>query len=329
LAMAPGGALFKEELIRSLVPWGEAEYLVVTYSNGMFRCSTQQGTEPDCSPFNPGLTELLVSLQPYSATLLPEGRLAIGTKLGGVVLLDDSGRLLRTLDETSGLRDEHVWFTYADRQGGLWLALNNGLARVEAATSLSYFDKMLGLGGSVSQVARHNGRLYAATSLGIYRLSPAAAGAPARFEPMPGISTACWSLVSTEEALLAGCRGGLYDVDAGQWLWEHETELHVGVLYRSRRDPTLLYLGLSDGLVRMRLDAGGWTDAERIPGVREQVNSIVEDTLGRLWLGTRNDGVLRLDPAADSDQPIITRPGVTDGQSTEAVITMTVAGRVT
>ncbi|MCP4378863.1 MAG: lactonase family protein, partial [bacterium] len=76
LAMAPGGAMFEGEIIRGLVPWGEAEYLVVTYNNGMFRCSTQRGTEPACSPFNPGLTELLVALQPFHATMLPEGRLA-------------------------------------------------------------------------------------------------------------------------------------------------------------------------------------------------------------------------------------------------------------
>ncbi|MCP5028470.1 MAG: hypothetical protein GY929_19505, partial [Actinomycetia bacterium] len=246
-----------------------------------------------------------------------------------MVLLDDSGRLLRTLDETSGLRDESVWFTYVDRQGGLWLGLNNGLARVEADTSLSYFDKTLGLVGNVKDVARHQGRLYAATILGVYRLRPAAAGAPARFEPIPGISTQCWSLLSTEEALLAGCAGGLFDVDAGRRLWQAETGVPVFALHRSRRDPTLLYLGLGDGLARMRLGAGRWTDAERIPGVREQVNSIVEDTLGRLWLGTRNDGVLRLDPAADSDPPIITRFGVADGLPAGWVHTTTVAGRVT
>ncbi|MCP4518777.1 MAG: hypothetical protein GY824_26570, partial [Delftia sp.] len=139
LAMAPSGALFQEKTIRCLIPWGEAAYLVVTRNRGMFLCPTRQGTEaacrgPACSPFKPGLTELLASLQPYHATLLPAGRLAIGTLRGGVVLLDDSGRLLRILNETSGLRDENTKFTYVDRQGGLWLGLNNGLARVEADT---------------------------------------------------------------------------------------------------------------------------------------------------------------------------------------------------
>ncbi|MCP4291096.1 MAG: hypothetical protein GY780_04610, partial [bacterium] len=329
LVMAPGGAFFKKDRIRGLMPWGEAAYLVVTQHRGMFRCPTRPRNEAACSPFAPGLTELLTPLQPYCTSLLPEGRLAIGTQRGGVVLLDGSGRLLRIFDETSGLRDETVWCTCVDRQGGLWLGLNNGLARVEAASALSYFDKSLGLPGNVEHVTRHQGRLYAATSLGVYQLRPAAAGAPARFEPIPGITTQCSSLLSTEEALLAGGAGGLYDVDAGRKLWRAGTGMHVTALHRSRRDPTLIYLGLYDGLVRMRLGAGRWTDAERIDGVREQVKSIVEDALGQLWLGTRTAGALRLDPAADSDQPIITRFGVADGLPAGWVHATTVAGRVT
>ncbi|MCP5029887.1 MAG: hypothetical protein GY929_26750, partial [Actinomycetia bacterium] len=94
-------------------------------------------------------------------------------------------------------------------------------------------------------------------------------------------------------------------------------------------DPTLLYLGLSDGLARMRLGAGRWTDDERIDGVREQVSFIVEDAQGELWLGTRTAGALRLEPAADSDPPIITRFGVADGLPAGSIHATTVAGRVT
>ncbi|MCP4080421.1 MAG: hypothetical protein GY743_09240, partial [Planctomycetaceae bacterium] len=211
LAMVPGGNLFQREAIRGLVPWGEAAFLVVTWSSGMFLCSTRQSTEAACIPFKPGLTKFLSKYQPYNTTLLPKGRLAIGTERG-VLLLDHEGRLLRILNESSGLRDEDILSTYIDMQGGLWLALNNGLARVEVTTSLSYFDKTLGLLGSVEHVARHQGTLYAATSLGIYRLRPKADVTPAHFEPMPGISDQCWTLLSTEEALLAGCNKGLFDV---------------------------------------------------------------------------------------------------------------------
>ncbi|MCP4272797.1 MAG: hypothetical protein GY781_12670, partial [Gammaproteobacteria bacterium] len=325
LVMAPDGALFLEARIKGLVPWGESSYLVITLDKGMFQCLTGQSAETICSPFKPDLNEFLTSLQPYNATLLSEGRLAIGTLRGGVVLLDHKGNLLRTLNATSGLRDETIISSYVDWQGGLWLSLNNGLTRVETDNSLSYFDKKLGLEGSVNQIVRHQGKLYAATSLGIYRLHMAADASPAHFESIYA-SNQCWSLLSTDQMLLAGCAGGLLNADAGEWLWENNRT--VRALHRSQRDPNLIYLGLDDGLVQIRLDAGLWTDIKRIEEVREHILSIVEDTQGQLWLGTRNSGALRLEPDADSDRPTITRFGVADGLPAGWVITMNLAGQV-
>ncbi|MCP5029965.1 MAG: hypothetical protein GY929_27170, partial [Actinomycetia bacterium] len=326
LAMAPGGDLFQDKRIFGLVPQGEAAYLVITRSHGMFRCARRRSAEAACTPFNPGLTDLLATLEPYHATTLPGAVLAIGTRRGGVVLLDRAGRLLRILNEASRLRDENVRYTYVDRQGGLWLGLNNGLARVETGTALSYYDKTLGLLGSGNSIARHQGRLYAATSLGVYSLAAAAEGAAPHFLPYPGPSTECWSLLPTPQGLLAGCGGGLYNLDEHRRIWRL-SEGHVHQVVRTRRDSTLLYLALSEGLARMRLHAGRWTDAGRIDGIRERVRSIVEDAQGRFWLGTQTGGVLRLEAAA-SDQPAITRFGVANGLPEGSISTRSLAGRV-
>ncbi len=312
--MFPG----QDTRIWGLLPWGEAvssplgppeatAYLIITAEKGMFVCASRR-TEPACTPFSPGLTDLLAASRPYHATMLPEGILAIGTRGGGVLLVDEAGRLLRILNEASGLRDENVKYTYVDRQGGLWLALNNGLARVEVDTALSYYDKKSGLPGNVPDVVRHQGRLYAATSLGVYSLEPAAEGAAPRFLPSAGILGQCWSLLPTPQGLLAGCQGGVYNVDDQQLIWPLD-EGHVLQLYRSRRDTALLYLGLSGGLARLHLRAGQWTDAGRIDGVREHVWSIVDDAQGRLWMGGSQEGVFRLEAAtALSDEPVARDP---------------------
>ncbi len=221
--------------------------------------------------------------------------MALGTQRGGVVLIDDTGRLLRVLNEASGLRNETVRFTYVNRQGGLWLALNNGLARVEAAAPLSYYDKTMGLGGIVIEIARHQGRLYVATTLGVYVLEPAADGAVPRFRRHPETQQECWSLLSTPQGLLAGCTGGLYNLDEHQLIWPYAGPVYEVV--RSSRDETLIYLGLKAGLARMRLRAGQWTDGERIDGFEKEARSLAEDAQGRLWIAQK-DGVARLEATA-------------------------------
>lgn len=332
LVTVPGGESFHRRIVTAVVPQGEAAHLFISRDQGIFRCATQRGAGEPCTPFSAGSTALLAALDPYRATMLPEGILAIGTTRGGVVLLDQAGRLLRILDEASGLRDQYVTFAYGDRQGGLWLCLNNGLARVEMGAAVSYYDKTMGLRGNVLDVARHRGRLYAATSLGVYRLESAAGGAEARFSPQPDPSERCWSLLSTPEGLLATCHHGVYDVEAQERIASFGTA--VLAVSRSRRDPTLLYLGLDGGLARMRLRGGRWTAAGNVEGVREYVSSIAEDAEGRFWLGTGNEGVLRLDPAGKApgqaavSRPVVTRFGTEHGLPPGQIEAKTIAERV-
>ena len=313
LVRAPGAVSFVGGRVYGLVAHGEDAFLAVTRARGVLRCGERLAPDSRCASFAPWLTETLVGMQPYNARALPDGGLAIGTIRAGLAMLDEDGRLLRVLDESSGLRGRAVISTFVDRQGGLWLGLDDGLSRVEIGSSITSFDRSAGLGAAVNSVARHRGRLYAATDLGVSVLQPGVDGAAARFVPVPGVGVQCWSLLSTEVGLLAGCWGGVYDLDTPRQVWPFRNR-HVFALHRPSSGRDELYLGLHDGLARLRLSDGAWRDAGRVEGVREAVRSFAEDDRGRLWSGTPTNGILRLDLLEQpEDQPSIARFGVDDG----------------
>src|SRR5690606_442214 len=99
------------------------------------------------------------------------GRLYLVTTFGGgVLLLDQAGRLVRVYREDAGIaQDDFVLNATLDRQGGLWLALNNGIRRVDVLTPLTQFGLVHGLQGAVYDILRHDGTLYVATSAGLFR----------------------------------------------------------------------------------------------------------------------------------------------------------------
>ena len=57
-------------------------------------------------------------------------------------------------------------------QRGLWLALNDGVTRVEATSPLSHFDEAHGVANVVNTLVRHQGTLYAGMFSNLYRLEP-------------------------------------------------------------------------------------------------------------------------------------------------------------
>jgi ligand-binding sensor domain-containing protein len=102
---------------------------------------------------------LLRKAQPYSCSALPDGGLVVTTLRGGAVLLTSEAKLERVLNENSGLASDSVTFAYPDREGGLWLAMVTGVARVAARSPLSVLDERNGLAESLRRIARQDGTL--------------------------------------------------------------------------------------------------------------------------------------------------------------------------
>lgn len=325
LRPVPGGEAFAEVSVAALLAHGTDASLIVTRRRGVLRCRDSAPALSSCVDFSPDLAEQLRELQPYHATLLQDGRIALGTASGGVMLLDPGGSLLRSLNQGSGLLGDKVLYTFVDRQGGLWLGLDSGLSRVEVTTRLSYFDRLTGLGPGIRNVARHGGRLYATIGRGLQMLEPAAEGSAARFVSLPGSTEYCFPLLTTPRGLLVGCQNGIYDVEQLRQI--QELPEIAFTLYLSKQQPTRVYAGLTSGLSRLKLHDGAWRDAGFVDGIREQVRSIVEDTQGRLWLGTPVNGVLRVE-APFSEEPVISRFGVAEGLPTGWNHVYMLAGRV-
>lgn len=283
-----GGERFAEDRLDLMLPLGNDDILIGTRSDGLFRF--------DGSAIHPFPTEaepFLREHQLYDGAVLPDGSFALATLRGGVAVIDREGNFRQRLDKESGLQDHTVWSVYPDRQGGLWLALNSGLARVEIPAPLSKFTEMHGIGSSVEALRRHRGRLYAATGLGVYYLAPPAApGNPPVFRPVSGIAAQSWSLLPAGRALLAATSSGVYQIENDRA--EPLLDALCFLLYRSRLDSSRIYAGLIDGLAVLQFANGRWRFSGRLPGISEEIRSIAEDQSGALWLGTQFQGVLKV-----------------------------------
>ena len=236
---------------------------------------------------------------------------------GGAVIIDPQGRLRHRLGSAEGLGDDSVWTATVDRQGGLWLGLNRGLARIEIQTPITVFDKNSGLDGTVETVIRHRGVLHAGTSTGVYRLEGS------RFVPVSRDFGLCWSLISVPDptgppTLLAGAYDGIFEVTP-DGTRRTSKERNVFVLQSRAASPDQILVGRRDGLGVLHRVGNRWTDFDPIPDIEGEVRSLAEDSEGWLWVGTLVQGVyrLRLDAEGRLVEGSLSRWGIEEGLPTE------------
>ncbi|MCP4657650.1 MAG: GHKL domain-containing protein, partial [bacterium] len=191
---------------------------------------------------------------------------------------------------------------YEDAQGGLWLPLNHGLARVEVGSALEYYDDDLGLDGLILSILRQRGTLYAGTTQGLFALEPAASGAGmARFVRVAGIEGGCGDLLAFRDRLLAATSRGVFEVKTEPPVVE---ALFPEASYRlaASRDGVRVYVGTrSSGLHALSYRDGRFVHEGRVGRSSDYVRHIVEDASGRLWLKAftpqRTERIERVDPA--------------------------------
>lgn len=298
LTLMPGGEQFANLRIYVMLQRPDGKMLIGTGANGLFLYDGKTAV-----PFPSEADDIFRQKRLYNGLILPDGRYAFGTLQAGVVILDDAGKIHAQINKAVGLRDETIWNSFLDRQQGLWLALNSGIARVEIASPISKFGEVNGLSGIVAAVHNHQGRIYTATTDGIFRLEPAAhtknadgsqTFSQASFSKLTGSFAQSWSLLSIEDELLAAANSGVYSIRANGAELIRKSDQPSASLFQSQKDKRRVFIGMGNGLASIYRQNGQWRDEGKIEGIHETVRSIRATSDGALWLGTLSQGALRV-----------------------------------
>ena len=241
--------------------------------------------------------DYLKDKQIYHGTRLSQspGDIAIASLSGGIVIMDLQGKLKSLFTIDSGLLDNSVKYLFEDSQGNLWAALENGLAKIEYSVPLSVYDDKSGLPGLVLSVTRCSRGLYAGTTRGLFHLGPN----DSQFKPVTGVPVTCWSLLSIGDSVLAAADSGVYQLK-NQSI-RKVTDRASYALHRSRQDPRRVWVGMGTNPGSLVLKPSSqksqgdeWTEEYIFEKVNRQTRTIIEDTAGDLWLGTRSPGVVKI-----------------------------------
>ena len=296
--------------IMTMLPFAEKKILIVTRKSGLFLLD-----ENGVYPYKTDVDEFLKKNQIISGIILSDRRYAFGTITGGLIITDKNGNYSRIINQENGLQDNTVINILEDRDGGLFLALFNGITRVEINSPFRLYDDKTGLQGSVYAVIKHNNTVYASTSQGVFYLYDNEitnkSGTdwieyPAKFRKVPQINSQCYSFTpfskgKNDKSVLVGSNIGVFEIVndpadkfsiQGKLIFPYKTA--VFTMHRSDFDTSRVLMGFYDGFGSIRYDDNEWIYEGKIESVKENIRSIGEDIQGNIWLGTAIQGVLLL-----------------------------------
>jgi len=259
--------------------------IMVDGRNGQARFSDNSGNTAGFSH----LDSLLASRK-YSCLIgLSTGHLAWGTRKGGLIITDHSGRVIKHITNTDGLSSNHVVSLFIDAMDHLWVVHPQSLSRIEFPSAFTFFNDGNGLKGNVNDLTRYKGILYAATNHGLFYLVHATdtSGIPgiSYFNRIPELEGECRQIIGTTESLYTLTPGGIYRLsDRGL---DNIIASRINVIHYSVRTGLLL-AGSDQELMMFRGDSIIYRDT-----VMMEIYDIAESEDGCLWLSSRQQKVYR------------------------------------
>lgn len=285
-----GTDFFKENIITGIIQPNHNEIYIFTAVDGAYIYNVYEGT---VKPFAKShvLNNLLLKYNLNVICNLPNGFKAFGTKQNGLIITDSLLNVKQIIDKKSGLQDNFVKNIYVDKQHNIWLALDNGITKVEIFSSLTQYDERLGLQGVVLAVSYLNDELYVATSQGLFYFNNS------KFTRIEEIKYQVFDLVNfktnNQQHLLASTGNGVFEIVNHKLVTANE--IVVFNIIPSSRLNGVFFMGGLNGLYSMEYKNGKYGKIRYYNKISNEIRNVVEDANGVLWLCTYNQGAFKVD----------------------------------
>ena len=233
----------------------------------------------------------LVHNRIFSHSGLINGYQAVGTILGGLYILDNTGEIIQHINKKKGLTDNTVLAVFQDAQNNLWLSLDYGLTRVKLNSPYTYFIDYAGNSGTVETAALYNDHLYIGTNQGLF-VAPwsnlQGNKDTYEFERIPGSEGQIWSLKIIDNQLVVGHDRGLFRVNYNML---YQINDNPGVLDITQWNQYLI-TGTYNGIDIFEKKGGKWEFIKKPFGISGACKKIIIQN-NDLWVNIPNFGIVK------------------------------------
>jgi serine phosphatase RsbU (regulator of sigma subunit) len=285
--------------------------LVVTSKRGLFYFHLKIEDEQKAWQYFPTeITDFLLENIMYRGIVTQSQTYIFSTQRGGIVMMNNQGKLLQIINKNRGLSDNSVWALLLDRENNLWAATNNGMAYIQINSPISRFSELNGLDGTLMSVVRLHDQLYVGSFNGTFYLKKYhidVKNDKQEFLPVKGIKINCLDLFPFKGSIIASGDAGHYQIYKNNSILLKKGNYSYAFGY-SPKFPDYVFSGTMNGLVALEIVSdtdqskmtADWPhplqciSSHEYPQFKDTIRKITSDGQGDLWLSTEFNGILYL-----------------------------------
>ncbi|MCE1188349.1 MAG: ATP-binding protein [Ignavibacteria bacterium] len=295
LAANQSGFFVNDNEFLAAFPYDEATFLIATFNNGLFLYHPDN--DALLTPFTLSTPKFLKGTFVCSGINLGNNLYLLGSIKAGAVLFNKQGKVVQRYNEDNLLQRNATYYIKKDYSTNIWMTLDNGISKTGAGLDLSFWDKHFGLKGNVLSVIRYRGRVYIATTTKIYYIDEK--NNIKEVNNIPTFQSYCFFNWNNGKSLLAGTQQGIYEINGNDAkLVYGKGQVHD--ISESRIKPGRIYAEDGRKLISLKYDKGKWLYEGTWEGIDNEIRGIIEEENGTIWLGTYQDGLVKITPVPGS-----------------------------
>lgn len=285
--------------VRVILPFETDQFLFGAASGELFVGSLDQP-----QPWHSEIAEAIKGYDLNCAIRLKNGNYLFGTLVNGLYESDSEGRLLRHYSTDNLLQSNTVHALVEDNRGNVWLALDEGITKLEYDSKINSFIDPTRKLGAVYSASFFRGNLYLATNKGLFYLPQSALSQLNPFsglKPVLGSSAQVWSIRQFGNELICGDNKGAFRIEDGQarYLYAGSGVLDMTSLDKDKK--ILLSTYYKPVLLTLQND-GKYAYEDDLNGSAGICNSIELDNQQFVWMGHLYDGLFQSGLDKDSSK---------------------------
>ena len=289
---------FASDVITDIIEFNADTLLISTLRNGLYYYSNGVITSLKLSD-SPDLSSLRIS----SLIKLDDNRIAIGTKSGGLFIINKRGEVMQHYVYKAGLQTNHIRSLFVDKNQNLWLATDDGIDYITINISIGYIQPDQNTIVSAYSHLIFAGNLYVGTSNGLYvtELTRGSKNSEigmtqSNFKRVPYSDGQVWSLHEFNGRLLMAHEDGPFEIKDGKaspinklvGTWQFAATSRVSPFDR-------FIAGTYAGLWLIGFDGNKFNDLGHITKSNESLRFIhYDDNNNAVWVSHPYRGVSKL-----------------------------------